>query len=472
MRTLMLLALQLFVALCFGQKKFNGLWDGKLAVGGGIELRIVFNFSADSANKLKLVVELPEQGTNVTPSEVIFSGDTVNVEIKEALVKFRGILVNDSSIKGEWKQAGMSSPLNLQKTDKIFKAVRSQTPVPPFPYKSEDVEYFNADKSIKYAGTITIPPGKGPFPAAILITGSGQQNRDEETMGHKPFAVIADHLTRQGMVILRVDDRGIGGTTGDMKVTTADFAKDVMVGLNYLKKRPEVNAKKLGMIGHSEGGMMAPMIAAERKDIDFIVLLAAPGVKTIDLMTEQNQAILSKTPMNKNYIQVYSRLYRKIVETINNTVDPTAVRENITQVVDKWRDTTDKTAVMMTTGIFNTKKRDEFVNAFASLAENPWYKYYFKFDPAPYLEKLSCKVLALNGDKDIQVLSTSNLEGIRTALKRSKVKTSEVIEMPGLNHLFQTCKECTLVEYSKLDETFSPAALNKMSEWLKKNVIL
>lgn len=471
MRILMLLAFQLMFVLCFSQKKFSGLWDGKLAVG--VDLRMVFNFSVDEKNNVKLIIELPEQGNNVTPSEVAFNGDTVNVEIKEANAKFQGVLATDSSITGTWKQAGMSLPLNLKKIDKIFKAVRSQTPVPPFPYKSEDIEYFNSDKSIKYGATITIPPGKGPFPAAILITGSGQQNRDEEMMGHKPFAVIADHLTREGFIVLRVDDRGIGGTTGDpMKSTTADFAKDVNVGLDYLKKRPEVNPKKLGLIGHSEGGMIAPMVATERKDIDFIVLLAAPGIQITKLMAEQNEGILTKTGLPKDYVLAYTKLYSSLLETINRSNNADDARETMRSVVDKWRDTTNKTAIIATTGIFNEKKRDEFVNNFAELAGNGWFKYYLKFDPTHFLEKLSCKVLAINGDKDIQVLSQSNVEGIRAALKKSKVKTSEVIEFPGLNHLFQTCKECTIVEYNKLDETFSPAVLQKMSKWLKKNVIL
>lgn len=466
---LLLLVFQISAAFCLGQKKITGLWEGKLAVG--VDLRLVFNFSIDENNKLKMVLEMVDQQSTVPASEVTFSGDTVYVEIKDANVKYEGVVDTDSTIKGSWKQAGMSLPLNLKKIEKIEYPVRAQTPVPPFSYKSEDIEYSNSDNSIKYAGTITIPSGKGPFPAAILITGSGQQNRDETMMGHKPFAVIADHLTKQGFVVLRVDDRGIGGTTGDVKTsTTADFAKDVMIGLDYLKKRPEVNTKKLGMIGHSEGGMIAAMVGAERKDIDFIVFLAAPGVNTVTLMTEQNEAILAKTGLSKEYVTAYVALYRNIIETINKASTPAEAKENMTVAVDKWRDTTNKNAVLVTTRIFNTKTRDEFVNQFAALAENPWFKYFLRFDPTPYLEKLSCKVLALNGDKDVQVLSASNLAGIRSALQRSKVKTSEIIELPGLNHLFQTCKDCTITEYGKLDETFSPAALQKMSGWLKKNV--
>lgn len=466
---LLLLAFQVSAALCLGQKKFIGMWEGTLKAGVA-DVRMVFHISAGDKDTLKAVLEMVEQQSSVPAGEVELLGDTVKIKIKEAHAMYEGVLVNDTTLQGAWKQIGVSIPMHLKKVDKITYPVRPQTPVPPFSYKSEDIEYFNGDNSIKYAGTITIPPGKGPFPAAILITGSGQQNRDETMAGHQPFAVIADHLTKQGFVILRVDDRGIGGTTGDVKnATTADFAKDVMVGLDYLKKRPEVNAKKLGMIGHSEGGMIAAMVGAERKDIDFIIFLAAPGIKITELMVEQNQAVLAKSGMPSKYVTAYASLYRKLIETIV-TSNTAQVRENLTAVVDKWRDTTDKTAVISTTRIFNSKTRDEFVNQFATLAENAWFSYFFRFDPVPYLEKLSGKILALNGSQDVQVVSASNLAGIKEALKKSKAKTVDVIELPGMNHLFQTCKDCSLVEYGRLDETFSPIALQKMSEWLKKNV--
>jgi uncharacterized protein len=466
---LLLLAFQIYAALCSGQKKFIGLWEGKIKAGA-VDLRMVINFSMDENNNLKAVLEMPDHQTTLAANELTVSGDTAVARFREAKAVYEGVLQGDSTIKGVWKQVTVRLPLDLKKVDKITFPPRPQTPTPPFSYKSEDIEYFNSDNSIKYAGTITIPPGKGPFPAAILITGSGQQDRDETMMGHKTFAVIADHLTKQGFIILRVDDRGVGGTTGDAKnATTADFAKDVMVGLDYLKKRPEVNAKKIGMIGHSEGGMIAAMIGAERKDIDFIVLLAAPGIKITELMVEQNRAVFTKSGLPEKSVSAYAALYRKLIETII-TSDTAQVKENLTAVVDKWRDTTDKAAVVSTTGIFNTNTRDEFVNQFAGLAANPWFSYFFRFDPTPYLEKLSSKVLALNGAQDVQVLSASNLAGIRTALQKSKAKTVDIVELPGMNHLFQTCKDCSVIEYSKLEETFSPIALQKMSEWLKKNV--
>lgn len=457
-------------ALCVGQKKLVGLWEGRIV--SGVELRMVFNFSLDSGNNLKAIIEMPDHGSKFAGDTAILDGDDVSVNIKEANGRYRGVLVNDSTIKGNWIQglAGKMT-LNLKKIERIVKTVKKQTPAPPFNYKSEDIEYFNNDKSVKYAGTITIPPGKGPFPAAILITGSGQHNRDEEFSGHKPFAVIADHLTKEGFIILRVDDRGIGGTTGELKAATAaDFAKDVMAGMDYLKKRSEVDVKKLGLIGHSEGGMIATMIAAERKDVDFIVLLAAPGIKITKLMVEQNEAILS-TGFPKNFVQPYINLYGKMLQAINASNTSEETKTKISQLVQNWMDTTDKAMVMATTGIINEQKKTEFINTFSALSDNAWFKYFLLYDPAPSLEKLSCKVLALNGDKDIQVLSPSNLAGIREALKKSKVRISEVTEMPGLNHMFQNCKQCTVLEYAQLEETFSPEVLQKISEWLKKNVL-
>jgi pimeloyl-ACP methyl ester carboxylesterase len=289
-------------------------------------------------------------------------------------------------------------------------------------------------------------------------------------MGHKLFAVLADHLTRNGFIVLRVDDRGVGKSSGSFsQATSADFATDVANSLAYLLSRSEVNKKKVGLIGHSEGGMIAPMVAAQRKDIDFIILLAGPGVKIVDLMVEQNAAILRSSDISENAINAYKPLYKKLVSQITIAPDTAIALVTVKKTINDWADKTDNTA-LKELGMVNIENRNAIAKTLVQGIYNPWFKYFLAFDPAVYLKKLNTKVLALNGNRDIQVISKQNLPAIKAALKKSKSKNVTIIEMPGLNHLFQTCKDCTLEEYGQLEETFSPAALKVISDWLEKNV--
>jgi len=453
----------------YGQEKIEGNWEGRLTVGNN-SLRLVFHLKKDSAG-FSGSMDSPDQGAkNIPLSKVEFRNDSLLMEIASIGGKASGKFLNDSTFSGRWSQ-GMGFPLNLKKVVDPVTASRPQTPKPPFPYKSEDVVYFNKDKSIQYGATITIPEGEGPFPALILITGSGQQNRDEELVGHKPFAVIADYLTRQGYVVLRVDDRGIGQTTGDVKsATSKDFAADVNVGLDYLKGRKEVATNKIGMLGHSEGGMIAQMVAAERPDISFVVSLAGPGQKIIDLMVDQNRAVLLAGGVSKENVEDYLKLYKLLVPVIINAPSDSMARMAATVVFSRWMQNTPKETVIKTTGVSNENEIEKFVNSFAATMRSPWFSYFLKYDPAPYIEKMKAKTLVLNGDKDIQVLSQPNLAGWRAALVKSGVKKYDIIELKGLNHLFQHCNTCSLLEYGQLEETIAPEVLDAIGTWLKANV--
>ncbi len=398
------------------------------------------------------------------------SNDSISLEISEFKAKFEGKILNDSVISGQVIQ-GRNFPLLLKKVNKISRLTRPQTPQPPFTYTTEDVEYDSKNKSLHYGATITIPNGKGPFPAALLITGSGAQNRDEEIMEHMPFAVIADYLTKNSYIILRVDDRGTGKSTGNFgQSTTADFANDVQTSLNYLKSRQEVDKTRMGMIGHSEGGMIAPLVASQRKDIDFIILLGAPGEKISKLMEDQNVAIMVSSGIPKQAAESYRLLFRKIIPVIVHAKTVENAKSKLNKTVDDWKNITSKNDVLVTTGIRDKTSQNLFVNSFAESLSSPWYKYFLQFDPQPYLQKLSCKVLALNGEKDLQVLSKPNLAAIKAALKKSKSVTFDVKEIPGHNHLFQHCKRCTIKEYGEIEESFSTDVLIIMTTWLHKNV--
>jgi pimeloyl-ACP methyl ester carboxylesterase len=272
-------------------------------------------------------------------------------------------------------------------------------------------------------------------------------------------------------MVLRADDRGVGQTTGDIhNATTADFAKDASFGLAYLRSRNEADMNKLGLIGHSEGGMIAQILAAERKDIDFIILLAAPGVDNLQLMEEQNAALLAKSGVPEKMIGEYRKLYRDIAKAAVKAKDTIALKKAIAQAVNDWKKKTAAETVVTTTGITDDTSQQKVINAFTEGFGNPWVKYFLAYDPKPYLQKTTAKILALNGDKDIQVISGINTDGIRKALAKGKSKTYEVKELPGLNHLFQSCKTCMVTEYAQLEETFSPTTLKIMKDWLDKEV--
>ncbi|MEO8711655.1 MAG: alpha/beta fold hydrolase [Parafilimonas sp.] len=469
-----LLITSLFMySIMHAQKNFSGAWNGTLKVGG--ELHLVLHVTLLKDGTYSATLDSPDQHVSgITCDTVVTktgaSGNTLHFTINKLKVSYTGTLLNDSALSGTFTQ-GVNIPLDLYRTDipAPIKIVRPQTPKPPFPYKSEEVIYNG--NGLQFGGTITIPPGNGTFPAVLLITGSGQQDRDETVFDHKPFAVIADALTRDGFIVLRVDDRGIGNSTGNFAAsTTADFAKDVNASIEYLKSRREVNDKKVGLLGHSEGGMIAPMVASQRRDIDFIVLLAAPGVKIIDLMGEQNAAVMRSAGIDSSFSEAYGALYIQILNTIINAPDTATANRNALQELNNWQakaDTTD----LQKLGFTSEDNSKDYVDGLVELCSKPWFKYFIQFDPQPYLSDLKkVKVLALNGSKDIQVVASQNLPAVRSALVAGKTRTFETKEIPGVNHLFQVCSKCTVQEYGELDQTIAPVVLQTITEWLNKNV--
>ncbi len=456
------------------QDNFSGIWNGTLNVAG--QLHLVLHITQVTDGTYSGTLDSPDQNVTGIACDKVdvktdLSGSTLNFIISKIKVSYTGKLVNDSTLSGTFTQ-GVNIPLDFYRSGVPYVAkqiIHPQTPKPPFPYKSEEVIY-NAN-GLQYGGTLTIPQGNGSFPAVLLITGSGPQDRDETIFGQKPFAVIADALTRNGFVVLRVDDRGMGNSTGDFATsTTADFVNDVNASVEYLKTRHEVNDKKIGLLGHSEGAMIAPIVASQRKDINFIVLLAAPGVKIIDLMAEQNAAVLKSAGVDSSIAENFKPAYKQIVTILINATDTVSAKQNLMQFVNDWYSKTD-TATLKGLGFKSANDIQEYVQDLVAEYSNPWFKYFLQFDPQPYLTKLKkVKVLALNGSRDIQVVSQQNLPAVRSALVQGSTKTFEVKEMPGLNHLFQTCHTCTVQEYGQLEETIAPIVLQTITDWLNKNV--
>jgi len=472
------LIISFFSHLSFSQH-IAGNWEGNLEVQG-IKIPIVFHISKDSSGKFTAAFDSPKQNAyNLACSEVIIKSDSVILMMQLIKGRYSGKTdENKKKMTGTWMQGGAVFPLNMIKTSETVKIIemnRPQTPNPPYPYKSEDVAYDNADKSIHYGATFTVPlPDtnvnyfRAPvYPAVLLITGSGRQDRDETIFNHKPFAVIADYLTRRGIAVLRVDDRDIGKTTGDFsKSTTADFSNDVEAGINYLKSRNDVDSNNIGLIGHSEGGMIAPMVAAKRTDVKFIVLLAGPGVKISELMEQQSVDVASASGIPNRKLKKYRILYRQLVSTIINEHDSTKAFTNAVAVFNDWQKDKSNNTVKVTTGVSDEETKRTFIRGFISQLSSPWINYFMKFNPAGYLEKVNCPVLALNGEKDIQVSAKQNLAAIKNALEKNNNKNYKTMEMAGLNHLFQHCKKCSVEEYNELEESFDVTTLRLIADWI------
>lgn len=333
---------------------------------------------------------------------------------------------------------------------------RPQTPKPPFPYRAEEVIFFNAADSAHLSGTLTLPDKKGKFPAVVLITGSGTQNRDEELFGHKPFLVIADHLTRNGFAVLRFDDRGIGGShRGKGEITTESNSRDVMAAVNYLLTRKEIDKKQIGLIGHSEGGSIAFLLASRQKEIAFIVSLAGTGVGGDQVLLSQQKiayrAMGYKDSVVQNLLQE-NREYFAIVKASQ------AMDEDFKTEVTRWLKA--KYPAMSESQLRAQTKR-LFI---------PWMYQFIKYDPASDIRRIKIPVLALNGTKDGQVVSSLNLPAIEQALKAAGNTRYKIVEPEGLNHLFQHSKTGQPAEYSQIEETFAPEVLEIITEWLKKRL--
>jgi pimeloyl-ACP methyl ester carboxylesterase len=318
-----------------------------------------------------------------------------------------------------------------------------------------------AADGVRLAGTLTLPGGKGPFACALLITGSGPEDRDEAVFGHRPFLVLADHLTRNGIAVLRLDDRGVGGSTGRFAgATSDDFASDAAAAVGYLRTRKEIDPKRIGLIGHSEGGLIAPIVVTRTKGVAFVVLMAGPGIPGDSTLILQSAALRRSIGVDDAALQaemaVSRRLYARLVagDSLGAAREGQAlVRMQIAALSDAQR-----AAI---------GDPDSVGAAVVRQLNSPWMRFFIGYDPRPALQKVRCPVLAINGEKDLQVLPKENLTAIQAAFAAGGNRDVTVKELPGLNHLFQTCRLCTVAEYGQLEETMAPVALDEMTRWIR-----
>jgi len=331
---------------------------------------------------------------------------------------------------------------------------RPQTPKPPFPYRTEEVTVASAP-GVTLAGTLTLPQGEGPFPAVVMITGSGAQDRDETILGHKPFAVIADRLTRDGVAVLRVDDRGFAKSTGDFAAATDDdFAADAAAQVAFLRKRADIDPARVGLIGHSEGGIVAPKVAAKDPKIAFVVLMAGPGVPLSEVLRAQRAKLMPAMGLGPEQIKKSQALVDHAVAAMKGAKDQAEARGRALHVIQAEG--------------AGVTRSDAEAQALAAQLSSGWMRDLLDYDPAPTLAKVKCPILALNGTKDGQVPPEQNLPAIRAATQGNPDVTIQ--ELPGLNHLFQTAKTGAVGEYADIAETVAPSALDAMSGWIVRHV--
>lgn len=445
----------------------SGTWTGKLSLPNTMKLTIVFNFAKDNSGKYTATMDSPDQGAKGIPTEsVTITEDSIIVKVPAIMGSYEGKIFSDSmKIDGKWKQGGMSLDLSVYKVDKVEEVKRPQEPKEPFPYIVEEVTFENKTHKLTLAGTLTMPLEGGNFPVVIMITGSGGQNRDEELFGHKPFLVIADYLTRNGYAVLRYDDRGIAKSTGDHSLaTTEDFAADALFAVDYLKTRNEINHSKIGLIGHSEGGIIAPMAAIQSDDVAFMILMAGPGIPGDSILYLQGELVQRAEGTNEEEIQKSTRVRNKIYKMIKEINDDEILKIKIEEVFRK--------EYILLSDEDKSKMGDPevFLQMQMKTLTSPWFKSFVKYDPVPVLEKVKCPVLAINGENDLQVPPKENLSAIEDALRRGGNKNFEIKMLPGLNHLFQTSKTGAISEYGQIEETISPLALEIMLNWLNKIV--
>jgi pimeloyl-ACP methyl ester carboxylesterase len=452
-KNLFVMLISLVSATVSGQE-ITGEWNGVLEIQSA-RLPLVIHISRDG-DGYRATMDSPAQGAKDIPvTSVSYEKPVLKLSVDPLGVAYEGVAGADG-IAGTFKQGGMSLPLTLSKG----RPARPQEPVPPYPYYEEEVFFDNTEAGVRLAGTLTLPARDGVFPAVVLISGSGKQNRNEEAMGHKPFLILADYLARNGIAVLRYDERGVAPSTGVFETATSlDFSYDAEAGVNYLSARKEIDAGKIGLIGHSEGGIVAPMIAARSPRVAFIVLLAGPGIPGGELLLLQQSLIGKASGMSEEVIELTHTLHRRVFDAVIQSADTAQLATDM--------EATLRQLLAGHPALAGGGDEDAWIKAQIKHISSPWILYFIRHDPAGVLEQVKVPVLALGGEKDLQVPPQINLQAIGEALSRGGNRQVTLKELPGLNHLFQTCQTGLPAEYPTIEETMSPAALSEIQAWIK-----
>jgi pimeloyl-ACP methyl ester carboxylesterase len=442
----------------------EGDWSGVLNDGSN-NLRTVLHLARAADGSLTGAIDSVDQGAIGIPiSKVTEDGRAISIEFKAVGATYDGQWSADGSeITGTFHQRGFDLPLTFRRGP-LPEPTRPQNPRPPYPYDAEDVAYENPKTGDKLAGTLTLPRSAGPHPAVLLIPGSGAHDRDETILGHKPFLIAADYLTRRGIAVLRVDDRGVGKSTGRFEgATTVDFAGDARASVGFLKTRKDIDAKQIGLIGHSEGGIIAPMLTSESADIAFIVMLGGPAVTGEETIVAQEYLMNRAMGMPEAAAEQSREVERLILDVVKQQPDGAVASRRIHEGIEK-----------MSAGLPDDQRRllseaaDRVDKQMATLT-SPWYRAFLTYDPRPALEKVKVPVLAMSGALDLQVPPHQNLPAIAAALEAGGNPDYQIVKLAHLNHLFQTAQTGSPTEYAKIEETFAPAALAVLGDWIGRH---
>jgi len=455
--------LALAVCLSLPAQPAVGIWTGKLDTGA-ISLRIVIRIRQENG-MLKAVLESPDQTTQTFDADSVrLDGSNLIIEFKNLNAKFEGrIAADEKSISGSWTQGGAALPLLLAKTDRIVGPNRPQEPKPPFPYDSIEVKFENPAAKAVFAGTLTIPKSAVKPPVVVMVTGSGGQDRDETLLGHKPFWVIADYLSRHGIAVLRYDDRGVAKSTGDRtKATTLDFTDDALCAVRFLKSRKDVNPQKIGIIGHSEGGLICAIAASRSRDVAFIVSMAGTGVPGEDVIVEQSARIAKAMGVEEEKIAKDAAFRKKLFDILTDEIpDDEAKTKAIELAKSNWASLSEPEQKA-----FGSK--EGYAAAVAGPAATAWFREFLVLDPSEFWVKVKVPALILNGENDLQVIADQNVPAIEKCLKEAGSKAYTVKRFPGLNHLFQTSKTGAPAEYGEIEQTIAPEVLETIANWILK----
>lgn len=442
-------------------------WHGIVDLSGAGELEFFVTFIVDG-DAPSATISIPAQSARDLPlAGVVYTDARIEFTLAVTPAAVFAADRDGAAAAGTLNQ-GAEFPMTMERlaedeTESSAAPNRPQTPVAPFPYESREVSYTNPIEGNTIAGTLTLPEGDGPHPVALLITGSGSQDRDETIFEHKPFWVIADHLSRRGIAVLRVDDRGIGGSDGARDgLTSEDFAGDVAAGVAFLRSQDQIDGDRIGLIGHSEGGLIGPMVAADDVRIAFVVMLAGPGVTGAELLRLQNELILRAAGMSDEFVASQIELQVSLWKAMMSAMDEEVIDERLGALLDLQLSSLPAEERALA--------RDNAFVAAKAQVTSAWLRFFLAADPAVYLEKVSAPVLALNGTLDLQVSADQNLPAVEAALERAGNADVTIRRLEHLNHLFQEATTGQVSEYGLIEETFSPAALEILAAWLSERV--
>ena len=467
-----LCAIILTVVLCSCAREHTpaiaGSWLGDLIVNEDVQIQIGLSIKAENDSLIAEMASIDQGVYGIAVNSISINGDAVTFEIAQMGAAYAGILTTDTTIEGYFSQ-GDQPPLvlNFSRVESIPGAPpeRHQNPEKPYPYLEEEVEFTSSISGLTLAGTLTKPKTGKDFPAVVLITGSGANDRDETIWGHKVFLVLADHLTRNGIVVLRLDDRGVGGSTGDHSIASmSDFADDAIAGVEYLKTRADLDISAIGLIGHSLGADIAPLAANRNKDVEFVALMAGSGITLAETIHMQTAHIYAQRGASQEAIALNRKINQTVFDIGKMEIDSAAMEaelENafiplaveLAQLSEQDRQLAELPEVL---------KPEDYLGL---LSDN--MRFDLSYNPGDELARLTVPILILAGDLDTQVSAELNVPLMQSALNEAGNEHVTIDIIPKVNHLFQTCETGEIEEYNQIGETIAPIVLNAISDWIK-----